>query len=70
MASAPFTVLQVCHVSPSLLLAAVEGGFQEQAIKRALGVAGQAADTASNKLIAGDVAASLQVLQQRKPPGL
>ena len=69
MASAPSTVLQACLVSPSLLLAAVEGGFQEQAIKRALGVAGQAADTA-NKLIAGDVAASLQVLQQRKPPGL
>jgi hypothetical protein len=69
MASTPSTVLQACCVSPSLLLAAVEGGLQEQAVKRALGAAGQAADTA-NKRIAGDVAASLQALRQRKPPGL
>ena len=47
MASSPSTVLQACRVSPSLLLAGTEGGLQKQAVKRALGAAGQAADTAN-----------------------
>jgi hypothetical protein len=69
MASPPSTVLQACRVSPSLLLAGTEGGLQEQAVKRALGAAGQAADHA-NKIIAGDTAASLQALRKQKPLGM
>lgn len=69
MATPPSTVLQACRVSPSLLLAGTEGGLQEQAVKRALGAAGQAAENAS-KSIAGDTAASLQALRKQKPPGL
>jgi hypothetical protein len=62
MASPPSTVLQACRVSPSLLLVGTEGGLQEQAVKRALGAAGQAAEHA-NKRIAGETAASLQALR-------
>jgi hypothetical protein len=69
MASPPSTVLQACRVSPSLLLAGAEGGLQEQAVKRALGAAGQAAERA-NTVIAGDTAVSLQALRRQKPPGL
>jgi len=62
-------VMDTCRSNPKLLLGGAEGGLQEQAVKRALGAAGAATNTA-NKRIASNAAASLQSLKQRKPPGI
>lgn len=59
--------ITVCGSTPGLFLGAVEGWMQEQAVKRALGEAGAAADGANQK-IAGDVAQGLRALR-RRPPG-
>mmetsp|Transcript_49824 Transcript_49824/g.149854 ORF Transcript_49824/g.149854 Transcript_49824/m.149854 type:complete len:147 (-) Transcript_49824:100-540(-) len=61
-------VVKACGSTPGLFNGAVEGWMQEQAVKRALGEAGDATDGA-NRRIAGDVAQGLRSLKLR-PPGM
>jgi hypothetical protein len=54
-----------CLAAPALLLSGIEGGIQEQAVKNALGAAGDATTKASQRIV-GDSMATLQQLQQQK----
>jgi hypothetical protein len=69
MASPISVVVEMCRTNPKLLQSGAEGGLQEQSVKRALGAAANATQSA-NKRIAANAAASLRSLRQRKPPGM
>eukprot|EP00980_Cylindrotheca_fusiformis_P008130 scaffold1727_cov133-Cylindrotheca_fusiformis.AAC.33 len=56
-----------CRASTALFLSSIDGGIQEQAVKVALGAAGDATSKAS-QTIAGDAMTSLKKLKDRKSP--
>lgn len=71
MACSREIIVDTCRDNPKLLVGGVEGGLQEQAVKRALSSASDATSKA-NKHIAANAAASLSSLKERKkrPPGI
>uniref|UniRef100_A0A7S3L8K1 Uncharacterized protein n=1 Tax=Amphora coffeiformis TaxID=265554 RepID=A0A7S3L8K1_9STRA len=58
-----------CSASPAFLLSGIEGGIQEQAVRKALGAA-WAATSATSQKIAGDAVQSLRCIQKEKRKGL
>jgi hypothetical protein len=58
-----------CTAAPELLLTGIEGGIQEQAVKKALGSAADATTKAS-QTIAGDTMKTFKNLQKQRRKGL